>query len=302
DLSNSDNTNAFLKKSKAFSKGDFSGAFLQAGVSELTMAAICNGLALHGGVIPACATFFVFSDFMKPAVRLTALQQLPVKFIWTHDAFRVGEDGPTHQPVEQEAQIRLMEKLKNHSGNNSMLVLRPADAQETTVAWKMAMENTTTPTALILSRQTIQDLPATGSSRYNDAQQAEKGAYIVKECDGTPHIILLGNGSEVSTLYAAAVQLEQKGKKVRVVAAISEGLFRNQDKSYQQSILPPDVPVLGLTAGLPCTLQELSGPKGKVIGLDHFGYSAPAAVLDEKLGYIPENVVREAEAFLKEIS
>ena len=160
DLANSDKTDGFLKKTKAFAPGDFSGAFLQAGVSELAMTAIINGMALHGGVIGACATFFVFSDYMKPALRLSALMEMPVKFIWTHDAFRVGEDGPTHKPVEQEAQIRLMEELKNHSGRNSMLVLRPADAAETSVAWKMAMENTLTPTALILSRQDIADLPA----------------------------------------------------------------------------------------------------------------------------------------------
>ena len=160
DLANSDKTDGFLKKTKAFAPGDFSGAFLQAGVSELAMTAIINGMALHGGVIGACATFFVFSDYMKPALRLSALMEMPVKFIWTHDAFRVGEDGPTHEPVEQEAQIRLMEELKNHSGRNSMLVLRPADAAETSVAWKMAMENTLTPTALILSRQDIADLPA----------------------------------------------------------------------------------------------------------------------------------------------
>ena len=143
---NSDKTDGFLKKTHAFTKDDFTGAFLQAGVSELTMACCCLGMALHGGVIAACATFFVFSDYMKPAIRMAALMELPVKFIWTHDAFRVGEDGPTHEPVEQEAQIRLMEKLKNHKGHNSMLVLRPADAEETTVAWKLAMENTSTPT------------------------------------------------------------------------------------------------------------------------------------------------------------
>ena len=150
DLSNSDKTDGFLKKTHAFTKDDFTGAFLQAGVSELTMACCCLGMALHGGVIAACATFFVFSDYMKPAVRMAALMELPVKFIWTHDAFRVGEDGPTHEPVEQEAQIRLMEKLKNHKGHNSMLVLRPADAEETTVTWKLAMENTSTPRTNLL--------------------------------------------------------------------------------------------------------------------------------------------------------
>ncbi|MFH0921102.1 MAG: transketolase [Fibrobacterota bacterium] len=301
DLSNSDNTDGFLKNSKAFVKGDFSGAFFQAGVSELTMACIMNGMALHGGVLPACGTFFVFSDYMKPAVRLAALMGLPVKYIWTHDAFRVGEDGPTHQPVEQEAQIRLMEQLKNHHGKRSVLVLRPADASETTVAWKMALENTTTPTALLLSRQNIADIPALpGSTRAADAKQAEKGAYVVKKTDGKPDVILVANGSEVSTLLAGAKKLEaEKGLKVQVVSAISEGLFRDQDAAYQKSVFPAEVPVFGLTAGLPSAIAGLTGPFGRVWGLDHFGYSAPFNVLDEKFGFTAENVVREVEALLK---
>ncbi|MDD2601512.1 MAG: transketolase, partial [Prevotella sp.] len=147
DLSNSDKTDGFLKNTHGFVRGDFSGAFFQAGVSELTMADMCIGMMLHGGVVSACGTFFVFSDYMKPAVRLAALMKVPVKFIWTHDAFRVGEDGPTHEPVEQEAQIRLMEKLKNHDGKDSVRVFRPADADETTVCWRLAMENTESPTA-----------------------------------------------------------------------------------------------------------------------------------------------------------
>lgn len=302
DLSNSDKTDGFLKNTKAFTKGDFSGAFLQAGVSELTMAAISNGIALHGGVIPACGTFFVFSDYMKPAVRLTALMQLPVKFIWTHDAFRVGEDGPTHQPVEQEAQIRLMEKLKNHSGNNSMLVLRPADCHETTIAWKMALENTKSPTALILSRQNITTLPVkAGSTRFQDAQQAYKGAYIVQEAEGTPDVVLVANGSEVSTLVAGAVRLRQeKGLKVQIVSAISEGLFRQQNKDYQENVIPGNIPCFGLTAGLPVTLQGLVGLKGKVIGVEQFGYSAPYKVLDEKLGFTADNVYKQVLAFMPE--
>ena len=178
DLSNSDKTDGFLKKTHAFKKGDFSGAFLQAGVSELSMACICIGMSLHGGIIAACGTFFVFSDYMKPALRMAALMEQPVKFIWTHDAFRVGEDGPTHEPVEQEAQVRLLEKLKNHKGHNSMLVLRPADVEETTIAWKLAMENMSTPTALILSRQNIVNLPA-----GTDYSQAAKGAYIIADAD-----------------------------------------------------------------------------------------------------------------------
>ncbi|MBO7159947.1 MAG: transketolase [Paludibacteraceae bacterium] len=157
DLSNSDKTEGFLKNSKPFVKGDFSGGFLHAGVSELAMACIMNGMALHGGIIPVCGTFFVFSDYMKPAFRMSALMRLQVVYVWTHDAFRVGEDGPTHQPIEQEMQVRLMEAVKNHKGRNSMLVLRPADVDETTVAWKMALENCDTPTALILSRQNVKN-------------------------------------------------------------------------------------------------------------------------------------------------
>jgi len=298
DLSNSDKTDGFLKKTTAFKKNDFSGAFLQAGVAEFTMAAIANGMALHGGVIPVVATFFVFSDYMKPAVRLSCLMELPVKFVWTHDAFRVGEDGPTHQPVEQEAQIRLMEKIKNHSGNMSLLALRPADADETTVAWKMAMENTTVPTALILSRQGIKDIPTVGESRYADALMAQKGAYAVKNT-ANPDVILVGNGSEVSTLLEAAALLEEKDNlQVRVVSAISDGLFRTQSAAYQESIIPSDKPIFGLTAGLPETLRPIVGYKGEVFGLDHFGYSAPAKVLDEKFGFTGPQVYEKVKAFL----
>jgi len=298
DLSNSDKTDGFLKKTKVFTKGDFSGAFLQAGVAELTMAAVMNGMALHGGVIPACGTFFVFSDYMKPAVRLACLMELPVKYIWTHDAFRVGEDGPTHQPVEQEAQIRLMEQLKNHSGSNSMLVLRPADAAETTVSWKLALENKNTPTALLLSRQNISDLPAESGSRYNEALKAGKGAYVVTDCQGTPDVILLASGSEVATLVEGAELLKKDGLKIRIVSAPSEGLFRNQSMEYRDSVIPSDVPVFGLTAGLPVTLQGLAGPNGRVWGVTSFGYSAPYKILDEKLGFTAANVYKQVKDFL----
>ena len=290
DLSNSDKTDGFLKKTKALKKGDFSGAFLQAGVSELTMACIMNGIALHGGIVPVCATFFVFSDYMKPALRLAALMELPVKYLWTHDAFRVGEDGPTHQPIEQEAQVRLLEQLKNHSGQNAMLVLRPADADETTVAWKLAMENTKTPTGMIFSRQNIKSISA--ENGYRKALQAEKGAYIVKKADN-PDIILLANGSEVATLLAAVPELESKGLKVQVVSAPSEGLFFNQPKDYRKEVLPCGVPVFGLTAGLPSTLHRFIKDNGKVFGLNHFGYSAPYSILDKEFGFTAENVVKE---------
>ena len=293
DLSNSDKTDGFLKKTHAFTKGDFTGAFLQAGVAELTMACCCIGMALHGGVIPACGTFFVFSDYMKPAVRMAALMEMPVKFIWTHDAFRVGEDGPTHEPVEQEAQIRLMEKLKNHKGHNSMLVLRPADVEETTQAWKLAMENTATPTALIFSRQNIANLPA-----GTDYTQTTKGAYIVAGADENPDVILVASGSEVSTLVAGAELLRKDGVKLRIVSVPSEGLFRSQSKEYQESIIPTGAKVFGLTAGLPVNLQGLVGHNGKVWGLESFGFSAPYKVLDEKLGFTAENVYNQVKAML----
>ena len=294
DLSNSDKTDGFLKKTKALAKGDFSGAFFQAGVAELTMACCCIGMALHGGVIPACGTFFVFSDYMKPAVRMAALMELPVKFIWTHDAFRVGEDGPTHEPVEQEAQIRLMEKLKNHKGHNSTLVLRPADAKETTEAWALAMANTATPTALILSRQNIADLPA-----GNDYAQAAKGAYVVAGSDENADVILVASGSEVSTLVAGAELLRKDGVKCSIVSVPSEGLFRSQCPEYQAQVLPAGVKKFGLTAGLPVNLQGLvPAHEGKVWGLESFGFSAPYKVLDEKLGFTAENVYNQVKAML----
>ena len=296
DLSNSDKTDGFLKKTHAFVKGDFSGAFLQAGVAELTMACVCIGMSLHGGVIVACGTFFVFSDYMKPAIRMAALMEQPVKFVWSHDAFRVGEDGPTHEPVEQEVQIRLMEKLKNHKGHNSMLVLRPADVTETTIAWKMAMENTATPTALIFSRQNITDLPAKGN-RYDEALQAEKGAYIV-ESDENPDVIMVASGSEVSTLEEGAALLRADGIKVRIVSVPSEGLFRSQSKEYQESVIPTGSKVFGLTAGLPVNLEGLVGANGKVLGLESFGFSAPYKVLDEKLGFTGQNVYNQVKELL----
>ena len=295
DLSNSDKTDGFLEKTTSMVRGDFSGAFFQAGVSELTMACMCIGMYLHGGVIPACGTFFVFSDYMKPAVRMAALMEVPIKFIWTHDAFRVGEDGPTHEPVEQEAQIRLMEKLKNHHGKDSVRVFRPADADETTVCWAMAMENMETPTALIFSRQNITKLPA-----GTDYEQARKGAYIVAGSDEDFDVILVADGSEVATLVAGAELLRKDGMKIRIVSVPSEGLFRSQSKEYQESILPKGSKIFGMTAGLPVTLEGLVGANGKVFGMPSFGFSAPYKVLDEKLGYTAENVYNQVKAFMAE--
>ena len=292
DLCNSDKTDGFLKHTHCIVPGDFSGGFLQAGVAELTMACICIGLTLHGGVIAGCGTFFVFSDYMKPAMRMAALMRLPVKFIWSHDAFRVGEDGPTHQPVEQEAQVRLLEKMKNHMGKNSMLVLRPADVEETTMAWKLAMENTDSPTGLITSRQNVTNLP-----EGTDYSQTAKGAYIVKE-DENYDVILLASGSEVSTLVAGAELLAKDGIKTRIVSVPSEGLFRTQSKEYQESVLPTGALTFGLTAGIPANLYTLVGYNGKVWGMESFGFSAPFKVLDEKLGFNAENVYNQVKAML----
>lgn len=293
DLCNSDKTDGFLKKTHDLAADDFTGAFFQAGVSELAMACVCIGMYLHGGVIPACGTFFVFSDYMKPAIRMAALMRVPIKFIWTHDAFRVGEDGPTHEPVEQEAQIRLMEKLKNHKGQDSVRVFRPADADEATVCWQMAMENMDTPTALIFSRQNITSLP-----EGNDYEQARKGAYVVKGSDEDYDVILLASGSEVSTLLAGAGLLRKDGVKTRIVSVPSEGLFRNQSAEYQEAVLPKGSKIFGLTAGLPVNLLGLVGANGKIWGLESFGYSAPYKVLDEKLGFTAENVYKQVKEFL----
>jgi transketolase len=299
DLCNSDKTENYLNQTHAFTKGDFSGKFMQAGVAELTMAAMATGMGLHGGVIPACATFFAFSDYMKPAIRVAALMETQVIFIWTHDAFRVGEDGPTHQPVEQEAQLRLLEKLQNHSHKNGILALRPCDGDETTIAWKMALENKDTPTGLIFSRQAVKDIEV--ENRYENASQAEKGAYIVTEDEGELDIILIGNGSEVSTLYAGMELLRAKQNlKVRLVSVPSEGLFRNQSQEYQDSLLPDDTPRFGLTAGLSVTLEGLVGSQGIVHGLNHFGWSAPSTVLDEKFGFTADSVYEKVMAFLQD--
>jgi transketolase len=300
DLSNSDMTDGFLKKSKSFKKGDFSGAFLQAGVSELTMAALCTGMALHGGVIPVCATFFAFSDYMKPVLRVAALMETPVKFIWTHDAFRVGEDGPTHQPIEQEAQLRLLEKLNNHSGISSFVALRPADSAETVVAWEHMLQTKNRPSGMILSRQNVKDIVPKIKNRFKESQDLHKGAYHVHKETDKPDLILVANGSEVATLMEAKDTLIQKHKiKVNIVSCPSEGLFRSQSKKYQESILPTGVPVFGLTAGLPITLSGLVSGKGHIYGMTHFGYSAPYTVLDEKFGFTPNNIVSEVVKFMK---
>lgn len=295
DLANSDKTDGFLKKTHAFLRGDFSGAFLQAGVAELTMACLINGIALHGGVIGACGTFFVFSDYMKPAIRMSALMELPVKYIYTHDAFRVGEDGPTHEPIEQEAQIRLLEQMENFSGHQAALVLRPADAAETVEAYRLAMNNWDSPTVLIFSRQDLEDLP--GENRRKEARQAEKGGYVVIPAE-KPQVVLVANGSEVSLLCHAAEELKKEGVEAQVVSVPSIGLFMRQPENYRNQVIPEDAKVFGLTAGLPAALRPLMRGGHEIYGLQRFGASAPYKVLDDKFGYTTHNILAKIKQFL----
>ena len=297
DLANSDKTDGFIKGGvHAFAPHDFTGGFLHAGVCELTMAAIMNGIMLHGGCQAACGTFFVFSDYMKPAIRMAALMQLPVKYVFTHDSFRVGEDGPTHEPIEHEAQLRLLEQICNPDGRPSILVLRPADSAETLVAWDMALHNDATPTALILTRQDVADLPSEGD-RNADAQQARRGGYVVREAANAA-ITLVANGSEVGLLMAVADRLTANGVAARVVSVPSVGLFNQQADNYRAAVLPADQKQFGLTAGLPVTLQMIRGFHGTIYGLSRFGASAPFKVLDEKFGYTLDNIYEQVLANL----
>lgn len=297
DLANSDKTDGFLKKTHAFAKGDFSGAFLQSGVAELTMACICNGIALHGGLIAACGTFFVFSDYMKPAIRMAALMELPVKFIFTHDAFRVGEDGPTHEPVEQEAQIRLLEQMNNLAGHQAALVLRPCDSAETVESYRLALENKKSPTILIFSRQNLEDIPA--ADRAAEARKTEKGGYVVYDVP-QPKVVLVANGSEVALAMHVAERLGEEGVGARVVSVPSIGLFCRQPKAYRNEVIPDGVKLFGITAGLPAALYPVMKGDFEIFGMERFGASAPLKVLDEKFGYTVDNVLGKVKDFLAE--
>ena len=295
DLANSDKTDGWLKKTGSITKDNFAGGFLHAGVAELTMACIINGIVLHGGMLGACGTFFVFSDYMKPAIRMAALMELPVKYIYTHDSFRVGEDGPTHEPIEQEAQIRLMEQISNFSGKPSVLVLRPADAAETIACYQLAMENLSTPTVLIFSRQNLEDLP--GENRREEAKKALRGGYAVYDVEN-PEIVLVGNGSDVALLVHSAEELAKEGVKARVLSVPSIGLFKAQDEAYQKALLPDGVKIFALSSGLPATMYPIMKGDFEVVGMERFGASAPAKVLDEKFGYNVPTVFGKIKAFL----
>lgn len=297
DLANSDKTDGFLKVVGTFAKEDgYKGGFLQAGVAELTMACLMNGISLHGGMIGACGTFFVFADYEKPAIRMSALMEQPVIYIFTHDSFRVGEDGPTHQPVEHEAQMRLLEQMNNLHGEQACVVLRPCDSAETVAAYKHALENRKCPTILILSRQDLEDIPS--ADRRNEAMQLEKGAYIVERTGDNPQVVLLGNGSEVALLTHVAARLKEEGVASQVVSMPSMGIFMNQTADYQNKVLPPNVKLFGLTSGLPAVMYPVMRGDWEVRGLNRFGASAPASELDKQFGYTVDHVLAEVKAFL----
>lgn len=297
DLANSDKTDGFLKESKALRRGDLSGGFLQAGVAELTMASLMNGIALHGGLIGACATFFVFSDYIKPALRMSALMELPVKYIFSHDSFRVGEDGPTHQPVEHEAQMRLMEQLRNLKGQRSVLVMRPADSLETLGCYELAMATSDRPSVLILTRQDVRDVDT--QPRAEVVAGVKRGGYIAYgAADETPDIVLVGNGSEVGLLISCAEELAGQGVKARVVSVPSIGLLLDQGPDYLKSLIPDGVKTFGLSSGLPSVLEPVMRGEHEVAGLERFGASAPYKVLEKEFGFDKEEILHKIQLFL----
>lgn len=274
-----------LKISGSFQKGAYENRNLRFGVREHGMGAICNGIALHNsGLIPYCATFLVFADYMRAAIRLSALSQAGVIYVMTHDSIGLGEDGPTHQPVETIASLRAIPNL---------LVIRPADGTETSGAYKVAVEHRQTPTLMAFSRQNLPNLP--GAS----IEGVAKGAYVVDDCDGTPDLILIGTGSEVSLCVDAAKELRAAGTKVRVVSMPCWELFDAQDADYQESVLPKAVTKrLAVEAGITMGWCRYVGAEGDVIGIDRFGASAPGGLVMEKFGFTVENVVSKAKALL----
>jgi transketolase len=263
---------------------DYAGRNIHFGVREHAMGAIGNGMAAHGGIIPYTATFFVFSDYMRPPIRLAALMELGVMFVFTHDSIGVGEDGPTHQPVEHLAALRAIPGL---------VVIRPCDANETTVAWRVAIESRRQPVALILTRQ---DVPTLDRARYAPAEQLRRGAYVLADAPGDRlDLILVASGSEVSLAAAAQQKLAEQGIAARVVSMPSWELFDLQPQEYKDKVFPPYVRArLAVEAGVCQGWSRYVGDKGDVIGLDHFGASAPGKVLFEKLGYTVDNIVARA--------
>ena len=285
DLAPSNKT--LIDTSHDFRKSDYTGRNIRFGVREHAMGAILSGMALHKGIRPYGGTFLVFADYMRSPIRLAALMELPVIYVFTHDSIAVGEDGPTHQPVEHVASLRIIPDLT---------VIRPADATETAEAWKVAVRSSG-PVALILSRQ---KLPVLDRGKYPPAEELAKGAYVLADSDGKPDILLIASGSEVSLVMEAKEKLGEKGISARVVSMPSWELFEKTGQEYKDEVLPPDIPVrLGVEAGVPMGWERYVGAKGGVIGMSRFGASAPGGVLMEKFGFTADNVVRKAEELLK---
>ncbi len=286
DLAPSNNT--YLKAYSDICAKDFSGRNIRYGVREHGMGAVMNGLALHGGLIPYGGTFLVFADYLRPAIRLAALMKQRVISVFTHDSIGLGEDGPTHQPVEHLASLRVMPNV---------LVLRPAEATETAAAWKIALQRSDGPTVLALSRQ---GLPVIDRTQFPAADMVEKGAYILSDAkNGQPELILIASGSEVSLAMDAKKELEANGTATRVVSMPSWELFEEQSQEYKDDVLPPAVTArLSIEAGSPMGWERYVGDKGGIIGVSTFGASAPAKVLMEKFGFTVKNVVEQAKKLL----
>jgi transketolase len=265
----------------------YEGRNIHFGVREHAMGSIAVGLALHGGVIPYTATFLTFADYMRPPMRLAALMGLRVIFVFTHDSIGVGEDGPTHQPIEQIMNLRQVP---------NMTVIRPADANETMEAWRIAVSNTNGPTTLVFSRQ---NLPVLDRSVCRAASGTRRGGYILWESTPNPELILIATGSEVSLTLAAARKLSENGTKVRVVSLPSWEIFDHQPQEYRDSVLPPRITARGsVEAGIRLGWEHYTGLQGKIIGMETFGASAPGPVLYEKFGFTVDKIIAAAEELL----
>jgi transketolase len=267
----------------------FAGRNVFYGIREHAMGAITNGLAYHGGLRPFSATFFAFSDYMRPPMRLAALSELPSIFVFTHDSIGLGEDGPTHQPVEQLPAVRAIP---------NMVVFRPADANETAEGWRVAIERRDGPTTLVFSRQ---NLPIFDRTRLGPAEGARQGAYVLADSDGTPEIMLIATGSEVGLAMQARDLLQAEGRRVRVVSMPSWELFEAQPQAYRDSVLPPDVPLrIGIEAAAPLGWERWVGTSGDVIGLNRFGASAPYTDVYKHLNFTPEYIAQRARDLLRQ--
>ncbi|NLB56650.1 MAG: transketolase [Lentisphaerae bacterium] len=275
-------TKTFINGESAVGPGSFSGKNFHFGIREHGMGAILNGMALHGSFKVFGSTFLVFSDYCRPAIRLAALMKLPVIYIFTHDSIYVGEDGPTHEPVEHAASLRAIPGLT---------VIRPADATETGIAWKVALENNDGPTAILLTRH---DIPVLDRNKFASASGLERGGYVIWDSSTSePDVIIIASGSEVMTSLKAAEQLVASNKNVRVVSMPSWELFEEQSEEYKRSVLPESCPRrLAVEAGIPMGWEKYVGDNGRILGLNEFGASAPYKVLAEKYGFTPENVVK----------